>query len=103
MVFRKTAEINIDTPEVRDFVQRNTEVFRLAMNGMVEAAQNPEAKSEEENIALLLRATVAFAHGVCRTFNISPEDFANLMHFFDEVKIMAPKHTRVRFSKDRLS
>ena len=95
---RHKIEVNFDSPKIRAFVQANTEIFRLAMNGMVEAAQDPEA-TQEENIALLLRATVAYAHGVCKTFGIEPEDFANLMRFFDEVKIAAPNHTRVRFQK----
>lgn len=95
---RHKTEIDIDSPKVRAFVQANTDVFRLAMNGMVEAAQDPKA-DRDENVALLLRATIAYAAGVCKTFGIEPEQFARLMHFFDEVKIAAPNHTRVRFQK----
>lgn len=95
----RRAIVDIDSPSIRAFVTANTEVFKLAMNGMVEAAQNPEA-SQDENIALLLRATCAFASGICKQFNIKPEDFAELMHFFDDVKIAAPEHTRIKFPKN---
>lgn len=88
MVFSKRTDINIDSPEIRAFVAANQDVFRAAMNGLVEAAQNPEASSKEENIGCLLRATVAFAYGVCKTFSITPEAFAELMHFFDDAKIV---------------
>lgn len=94
--------IDIDHPKVRAFVEANTEVFRLAMNGMVEAAQDPEA-DVEQNIALLVRATVAYASGICKTFHISPEAFAELMHFFDDVKIAAPDHHRIRIPKGEIN
>lgn len=90
----RRAIVDIDSPHVRAFVLRNTEVFKLAMNGMVEAAQDPEA-TQEENIALLLRATTAFTAGIIKQFGISPEEFADLLHFFDEVKIAAPPRVRI--------
>src|SRR5262245_23496880 len=97
----KRIEVDIDSPKVRAFVQANAEVFRLAMTGIVEAAQDPEA-TQEENVALLMRATVAFAAGICKQFHISPDDFADLMRFFDEIKIVQPDSHRVRIPKDKL-
>lgn len=91
---KRRIEVDIDSPKIRAFVLANTEVFRLAMNGLVEAAQDPEA-TQEENIALLLRATVAFAAGITKQFGISPEEFADLLHFFDEVKIATPERIRI--------
>lgn len=90
----KRAIVDIDSPHVRAFVLRNTEVFKLAMNGMVEAAQDPEA-TQEQNIALLLRATTAFCAGIIKQFGISPEEFADLLHFFDEVKIAVPPRVKI--------
>ena len=90
----RRATIDIDSPKVRAFVLQNSEVFKLAMNGMVEAAQDPTA-STEENIALLLRATTAFTAGIIKQFGITPEEFADLLHFFDEVKVTLPPRIRV--------
>lgn len=80
------AEVDIDSPRVREFVKQNTEVFKAAMNGMVAACEMPDA-SKEELSGLILRSAVAYACGICDTYNVSPETFARLMHFFDEVKI----------------
>lgn len=89
----RKVDIDINSPRVRELVKQNTAVFQQCMNGMVEACQIPEA-TKDENVALVLRSAVAYASGICKTFNVRPEAFAELMHLFDDVKIahqVAPK------------
>jgi hypothetical protein len=53
---------------------------------MFGASQLPTA-TEEENAALLLRGAAAYASGICRTFNVRPETFAEMMKLFEDRKI----------------
>jgi hypothetical protein len=82
----KKFDVDIDSPRVRELVTENAAVFTQAMNAMVGASQLPTA-TEEENVALLLRGTVAYAAGICKTFNVKPETFADMMHLFEDAKI----------------
>jgi hypothetical protein len=36
---------------------------------------------------LLLRGAAAYASGICRTFNVRPETFAEMMKLFEDRKI----------------
>jgi hypothetical protein len=76
-------EIDIDSPRVRELVTENAAVFQQSMNAMFGASQLPGA-TQEENIALLLRGAVAYAAGICKTFHVKPETFAEMMHLFEE-------------------
>ncbi len=82
----KRFEADIDSPRVRELVMENAAVFQQSMNAMFGASQLPTA-TEEENAALLLRGAAAYAAGICKSFHVSPETFAEMMRLFEDRKI----------------
>ena len=83
------AIVDIDSPAIRAFVKENTLVFNAALNGLAGASQS-ETLTKEENIGSLFRTAASFAYGICSAYGVSPEQFAELLHCFEEVKIEAP-------------
>lgn len=94
--------VDIDSPRVREITTMNAPIFKQAMNGMVEACQVP-GEDAETNVALVLRSAVAYASGICHTFNVSHDEFRELMALFTDAKIGIKEsgYDRVRFPKGK--
>lgn len=89
---KKSVELDINSERIQEIVREHGAVLIKSMDGMAAACQIPGI-TEEERASLLFRSAAAYAHGICKNFNVSPEAFAELIYIFGDVKITIPHRT----------
>lgn len=87
--------VSIDSPRIRQLVHENITTFSAAMNGLANACSVPGA-TDDEQAGLIIRSAVAYAAGICDSYNISPDQFKELLVLFCDIKIDHPIAPRLR-------